>query len=202
MIILTLLIVLFIIYRKKENYKNYKTIRYEHENTKRKPYEEYTNINQTLIKTKYQVTPAPNNKTEKYKKYYRPKVYITTLNELKFYNVLLEIAKEKNLILFAQVSLYSIITMNNNLNYKDRQTYFNKISAKSIDFVLVDKNSCKIKLCIELDDNTHTQTKRIERDKFINELFKELEIPLIRYKSQNVYNKNVLQNIIQEKLQK
>lgn len=202
MILLILLIVLFLLYRKKENYKNYNVTRYEHENIKKEPYEGYTNANQTIMKTKYQVVPAPIQKAEKYKKYYKPKIYITTLNELKFYNVLLEIAKEKNLILFAQVSLYSIITMNNNLNYKDRQTYFNKISAKSIDFVLVDKNSCKIKLCIELDDNTHTQTKRIERDKFINELFQELEIPLIRYKSQNIYNKNVLENIIREKLQK
>ena len=44
---------------------------------------------------------------ENYNKYYRPKRYVTTLNELNFYNVLLEIAKELNMILFAQVSLYN-----------------------------------------------------------------------------------------------
>ena len=52
-----------------------------------------------------------------YKKYYKPKIYITTLNEMKFYTVLLEIAKELDYILFSQVSLYNIISMQDNLDY-------------------------------------------------------------------------------------
>lgn len=44
-----------------------------------------------------------------YSDYYTSKRYIITLNELIFYRVLLEIAKELNLILLCQVSLYSII---------------------------------------------------------------------------------------------
>lgn len=41
-----------------------------------------------------------NDSPISYKKYYKPKIYITTLNEMKFYNVLLEIAKELDYILF------------------------------------------------------------------------------------------------------
>ena len=121
-----------------------------------------------------------------YKKYYKPKIYITTLNEMKFYNVLLEIAKELDYILFSQVSLYNIISMQDNLDYSTHTKYFNKIASKSIDFVLVDKK-CRIKLCIELDDNSHKKKNRIERDNFINELFKELEIDLLRYPVYNIY---------------
>ena len=82
--------------------------------------------------------------TTSYKKYYKPKIYITTLNEMKFYNVLLEIAKELDYILFSQVSLYNIISMQDNLDYSTHTKYFNKIASKSIDFVLVDKK-CRIK---------------------------------------------------------
>lgn len=146
-----------------------------------------------------------NNKVEEnknnYNKFYRPKRYLITLNELKFYNILMEIAKELDLVLFSQVSLYNIIEMQKNLDYKTRTIYFNKIASKSIDFVLVDKKDCRIKLCIELDDNTHNQAKRIDRDLFINQLFKELEINLLRYPTYNIYYKETLKNQIVAKMQ-
>lgn len=137
---------------------------------------------------------------ENYNKYYRPKRYVTTLNELNFYNVLLEIAKELNMILFAQVSLYNILSIKKELDYSTKTKYFNKIASKSIDFVLVDKKDCKIKLCIELDDSTHQKAKRIERDKFINKLFKDLEINLLRYPVYKVYYKETLKKKIQENI--
>ena len=76
--------------------------------------------------------------------------------------------------------------MQDNLDYSTHTKYFNKIASKSIDFVLVDKK-CRIKLCIELDDNRNKKKNRIERDNFINELFKELEIDLLRYPVYNIY---------------
>lgn len=138
------------------------------------------------------------NNSIDYKQYYKPKTYVITLNELKFYNVLLEIAKELDLILFSQVSLYNIIKPKDNLDYKTRTIFFNKIASKTIDFVLVDKTNCKIRLCIELDDSTHKQEKRIQRDKFINELFNSLNIKLLRYNVYPVYYKETLKKRIQE----
>lgn len=61
-----------------------------------------------------------------YKNFYKPKRYLITLNELKFYNILLEIAKELDLILFSQVSLYNILETRNNLDYRTKVKYFNK----------------------------------------------------------------------------
>ena len=99
------------------------------------------------------------------------------------------------MILFSQVSLYNIVETKYN-----NQAAFNKIRSKTIDFVIVDKINCRIKLCIELDDETHKQANRIERDKFINELFKQLEINLIRFKVSNYYNKEALKKRIQESI--
>ena len=149
---------------------------------------------------KVEIIKVEENKNN-YNKFYRPKRYLITLNELKFYSILMEIAKELDLVLFSQVSLYNIIEMQKNLDYKTRTIYFNKIASKSIDFVLVDKKDCRIKLCIELDDKTHNQTKRIDRDLFINQLFKELEINLLRYPTYNVYYKETLKNQIVAKMQ-
>ena len=157
-------------------------------------------INENINEGSNSTDACKTNNVIDYKKYYRPKRYVISKNELNFYTVLLEIAKELDLIVFSQVSLYNILETRPELDYKTKTIYFNKISAKSIDFVLVDKKSCRIKLCIELDDNTHKQTKRIERDNFINELFKELEIDLLRYPTYNMYYKDTLKKRIQENI--
>lgn len=123
---------------------------------------------------------------------YEKKNYLLTQKELKFYKLLKSITNKYNLNLFSQVALYEIIKSK---NIKD----FNKIKSKTIDFVIADSN-CQIKLCIELDDSTHIQEKRQERDKFINELFKQLDIKLLRVPEQNFYNLEELENKIKENL--
>ncbi len=129
-----------------------------------------------------------NNYNEKYKK----NEYLLTKNELKFYRILKQITNKLNYSLFCQVSLYQIVK---NKSFKD----FNKIKSKSIDFVIT-KENCKILLCIELDDKTHQKQKRIERDNFLDTLFKDLEIKLLRIPVQNYYNIEKIETKIKESL--
>lgn len=128
------------------------------------------------------------NYSEKYSK----SEYLLTKTELKFYRIIKQITNKLGCSLFCQVSLYQIV---NSKNYKD----FNKIKSKSIDFVITQEN-CKILLCIELDDSTHEKKKRIERDNFIDNLFKDLGIKLLRIPVQNYYNIEELENKIKESL--
>ena len=123
---------------------------------------------------------------------YERKNYLLTQNELKFYKLLKNITDKYNLNLFSQVALYEIVKSK---NIKD----FNKIKSKTIDFVITDIN-CKIKLCIELDDPTHIKENRQKRDEFINSLFNELNIILIRIPVQGYYNLSELENKIKESL--
>lgn len=123
---------------------------------------------------------------------YEKKTYLLTHNELKFYKLLKSITDKNNLNLFSQVALYEIIKSKN-------IKYFNKIKSKTIDFVITDVN-CKIKLCIELDDPTHIKENRQKRDKFVDNLFKELNIKLIRIPVQSYYKLNELENKIKESL--
>lgn len=120
------------------------------------------------------------------------KEYLLTQNELKFYKTLKQITDKMELTLFCQVPVYELI---NAKSYKA----FNKIRNKTIDFVITEKN-CRIKCCIELDDSTHNQTKRIERDNFINEIFEETETKLIRFKVHNNYNIEEIEKIIKDSI--
>lgn len=140
------------------------------------------------------ISPTPQDalKNINYNDKYVKKEYLLTQTELKFYKLLKPITDELNLIICPQVPLYEIVK---NIDYKD----FNKIASKSIDFVITEPN-LKIKLCIELDDYTHKQIKRIERDKFIEKLFKDLNIKILRIPVQNFYNLNELNVKIKESL--
>ena len=134
-------------------------------------------------------------KTFNYNALYKPKECIITKTELKFYKILLDISKELDLILFSQVSIYSII----GTRYNDKESFY-KISSKSIDFVLVSKDNCKVMAAIELDDYTHMLWERKERDMFINKLFRDLDILLLRFNVEPEYDKEKIKNKIIQKL--
>lgn len=125
-------------------------------------------------------------------KTYKKKEKLLTQNELLFYKFLKYITDKNNLQLFTQVAMYQLIESN---NIND----FNKIRSKTIDFVITD-NDTKIIMCIELDDNTHNQNKRKERDNFVNNLFNQLNIKLLRIKVKNYYNIEELEKQIKESL--
>lgn len=116
-----------------------------------------------------------------------------TDTEKKFVGYLKPFTDKYNLIILPQVQLQSIFKV---YNKKDIAA-FNKIKSKSIDFAVVD-NNYNYKLFIELDDYTHNRKDRIERDIFVNELFKEHELKLKRIKVRNNYNLEELENIIKE----
>lgn len=143
------------------------------------------------------ISKMPKNEQEEitnmdFSSLYEKKMYLLTQNELKFYKLLKSITDKNNLNLFSQVALYEIVRS------KDIKS-FNKVKSKTIDFVITDVN-CKINICIELDDPTHIKQNRQKRDKFIDNLFKELNIKLIRIPVQSYYNLNELEYKIKESL--
>lgn len=176
--IILLLVIIIAKFKKKQNGKKNSSIEQTIVENSINDYEEkYKKVENSI-----------NNYTEKYKKV----DYLLTKNELKFYRILKQITDKLGYSIFCQVSLYQIV---NSKDFKD----FNKIKSKSIDFVITQEN-CKILICIELDDFTHERQKRIERDNFINKLFKDLGIKLLRIPVQNFYNIEELETKIKESL--
>lgn len=121
---------------------------------------------------------------------YRTHENFMTQNELKFYKFLIKVIieiKERyniNLTIFAQVALNRLIDVNNE---RKRDVLFDRISRKSIDFALMNENNNKIFCCIELDDETHENSDRKERDQLLDKIFKN-NMKLIHIKRKEFYN--------------
>jgi len=56
---------------------------------------------------------------------------------------------------------------------------------KRIDFVLFDKSTQIPKIAIELDGYSHSKSKNFKRDEFVESIFNEFNIPLIRFNNDN-----------------
>ncbi len=118
-------------------------------------------------------------KTEDYKSKYQAK-YLLTKNEWYEYKKLHEIALKHNLQICPKVRLADIIEPRKGTG--EWQKLFYKIQAKHIDFLICDY-SLRILAVLELDDNSHNQPERQERDKFVDEILRSVGYKVIRTKS-------------------
>ena len=121
---------------------------------------------------------------------YRRQDYVMEYNELKFYEELKKITDKKGWVIFPQVPLYSIVSVNNRKKF---QKLFPKLKGRSVDFVVCNaKKSCKIVMCIELEGSIHNKPFKELNDKFKDDLFEEVGIKFVRAKKKNSYNYNDL----------
>lgn len=120
---------------------------------------------------------------------YSPQPHFLTPAELNFYRVLLRSSVDLDCHIMCKVRVADLLKVEKTLLSKGDswQKYFNKIQAKHIDFVLCDSQMMP-KLFFELDDSSHQQRHRIERDEFLNKAFQNAKLRLVRVKVQKSYN--------------
>lgn len=121
---------------------------------------------------------------------YQPK-YLLTRNEWYAHKKLKEIADAKGYIICPKVRMLDIVEPRK--GEKDWKSLFYKIQAKHLDFVICD-SGMRIKAILELDDGTHDQKDRIERDAFVDEVLQSVGYKVIRTK---YINDTILDNIEQ-----
>lgn len=114
-------------------------------------------------------------KKSKYKYYAKP--YIMTKRENDFFKILNEIFGARWFVI-PQVHLSALL--NHKVKGQNWNAAFRHINGKSVDFVLVGKESYKIICAIELDDSTHLSSDRIARDEEVERIFQNAKIPLAR----------------------
>ncbi len=106
--------------------------------------------------------------------------------EKNFLSVLEKIVDDKYII-ESQVQLSRIVTpLDSNTNYTNYSD-FNKIKAKSIDFVLFN-NDYSPYLCIELDDLSHLKWERQKRDIFVNKVMADVGLRIIHIRTSYFYD--------------
>jgi len=112
------------------------------------------------------------------------KKYLLTKNEWYASKKLIEQAQQRDLIVCPKVRLLDIIEPRK--GEKDYKALFYKVQAKHVDFVICDK-SMKILGVVELDDSSHDQKDRRERDLFVDEILKSVGYKVVhtRYINDN-----------------
>jgi hypothetical protein len=119
--------------------------------------------------------------------------------ELVFYRAL-ERAVGSNCRILSKVRLADLVRPEKGLDRKDWQSAFNRVCAKHVDFVVCDSAALKPIVALELDDKSHQQEKRVERDDFLNELFARLTLPLMRVPVQKSYDVRALRVQMEEEV--
>lgn len=116
---------------------------------------------------------------------YVPCDALLTKSELHFYRTLKQTIPSDTYICM-KVRMGDLITCSDS---EWKAGWGPRVSAKHIDFVLIDPNTTTIKLAIELDDQTHrTNQDRIARDKFVNKAFEVADVPLLRINVRRRYD--------------
>lgn len=106
--------------------------------------------------------------------------------ELNFYRVL-QTAVGDWAVICPKVSLDDLFYAKSG-DHRLNVAYRNKIARKHVDFLLCDSQSMRPLLGVELDDVSHRQAARRERDRLVDQVFAAAGLPLQRVPAQASYN--------------
>lgn len=89
---------------------------------------------------------------------------------------------------FGKVRLADIVSPISGLSRSEWQKAFNRIGSKHIDFALCKKDDLSPICVIELDDSSHSKSRRQTRDDFLEKTLNAASIPIIRFPARASYN--------------
>lgn len=125
---------------------------------------------------------------------YKLKESVMTKREKIMYIILLEYCNKNNLVLLSKVRIADFVEPIHTNNRRNFYHWFNRISAKHVDYLICDPDSFKPKAAIELDDNTHFYEDRQDRDLFVNNVYKSVELPILHFWDVNETSVNIQLN--------
>lgn len=140
------------------------------------------------------VPPSPSSSCLPYVR----KQYLLTRAERAFFDVL-QTAVPPGWHVFPQVRLANLVLIERGT--RGRQSHFNRIQAKCVDFVLCDAQSLSPQLVIELDDSSHDKPDRQERDTFVDAVLASAGLPILHVRWQPIYQVQDLTERIHLQLQ-
>ena len=114
--------------------------------------------------------------------------------ERSLFGVLCEALKDRYYI-FAKVRLSDLLLVPKGT--EGWQGLFNKIQSKHVDFVICDRTLVRPLLCVELDDSSHSQSRRQIRDGFLDAALLAAGLPIIHVPAKRAYNMTELRQTIE-----
>ena len=112
--------------------------------------------------------------------------------EIMFYNRMKDLETEYNIV--PQLVLSSVV------DKKSKQKYRSEL-YRIIDFAIFSKDYSKLLLLIELNDNTHNQRKRKDRDLMVKKICNSAKIKLITFYTKYPNEKDYIINRIKKEIE-
>jgi hypothetical protein len=116
-------------------------------------------------------------------------------NNEKSFLMTLDAALGRNYRAFAQVRLAELVSPTLGANPASRRQALNGVVAGGVGFVICDVLTLDPVAAIEVDDRSHLLPERRQRDDFVNALFLEIGLPLIRVKARRAYSVDELRDM-------
>lgn len=101
-----------------------------------------------------------------------------------FYRDVRPIADKLGLIVFTKMRVADLLYIPKGT--ENEKAWFNRIKAKHIDFILVDRDY-HIRLLVEVDDPTHNRPDRQARDEEVNEMFRQQGLEVLHLRAWGRY---------------
>ncbi len=120
---------------------------------------------------------------------------LLTKAEMNFYKILKDVVDNDKQIICPKVRMIDVL-WTKTYRVENKMTFINKVNRKHFDFVICDKETLKPLMAIELDDKSHEEEARKERDEFVDALFTDLKFKVIHIPVQYMYNTNEIKEKI------
>ena len=127
---------------------------------------------------------------------YRQKKVLFSAAERSFLGVLDQAIDQDKHRVFGKVRVADIIEPQPSRNRSQWQTAFNKISAKHFDYIICTQDTLNPVCAIELDDQSHNQKKRQQRDELLESVCKGAGLPLLRVPAKRAYKPEELRVLL------
>jgi hypothetical protein len=123
---------------------------------------------------------------------YHARRALLTRTELAFYETLREVVGER-LTVCMKVRLGDVIGCSDDAW---QLGYGRLIAQKHLDFVLLDADTTRVVLAIEVDDRSHAHPKRQARDLFVDRAMRAAGVPLLRMKAASSYPRSAVRHAL------
>jgi very-short-patch-repair endonuclease len=117
--------------------------------------------------------------------------YFFSAAERSFYEVLRRLTPDHTL--FAKVRLADLVRVTT--KGSDWRSQQNRIDRKHVDFVLCNADLAPV-LAIELDDSSHSEQRRRDRDAFVDQVLVAAAIPIVRVPARRGYQLDELRQLL------
>ncbi len=124
---------------------------------------------------------------------YEAQEYFLSPAERSFFRVLERLVGEEILIC-PKPSVREVLKVSAEV-VTERQKYFNWISQKHLDFVLCERRTMRILCAVELDDRSHEQKERRQRDAFLDKAFDTAGVALFHVPCRKNYGERELSEL-------